>query len=437
LILQDRVFSDQISEVLEPSLFELQYLQIFCEKIFDYREKYGVHPSHEVVVTILRTDLEDHNEVERRQVREYFARILSGKFKIEDAEFIKETSLEFCKKQKLKEAIIKSIRLLNHSSYDRIKSLIDDALRLGNDNNFGYDYLRDFEERFVKTHRAPVTTGWASLDEMTEGGLGESELGVVVAPTGAGKSMVLVHLGAEALLQGKTVIHYTLELQDTVVARRYDSCLSGIEINELFNHKEKILETVKNIEGKLIIKEYPTKSASTNTLKSHLDKLRMKGEDIGMIIVDYGDLLRPVRSRDEKRIELESIYEELRGLAQIYECPVWTASQTNRSGLNAEIVTMEAISEAFNKCFVADLIISLSRTVQDKNSNSGRLFVAKNRNGYDGIVLPVFMNTSNVKIRVLEYDPNAALASEISKSRKEMVDDLKERYKKFRNKKET
>ena len=271
---------------------------------------------------------------------------------------------------------------------------------------------------------------------MTEGGLGKSELGVIVAPTGAGKSMVLVHLGAQALLEGKTVVHYTLELQDTVVARRYDSCITGVEINELFENKEKVLETIKNIEGKLIVKEYPTKSASTNTIKAHLDKLVMRGEDIGMIIVDYGDLLRPSRYRDEKRIELESIYEELRSLAQSFECPLWTASQTNRSGLNAEIVTMEAISEAFNKCFVADLIVSLSRTVQDKNSNSGRLFVAKNRNGHDGIVLPVFMNTSNVKIRVLEYDPSLT-AEETTKTTKERVDDLKKKYAQFRTKKET
>lgn len=435
LILQDRTFSDQISEVLEPSLFELQYLQVFCDKVFSYKDKYGIHPSHDVIMTILRTELEDENEATQKQIRDYFARVLSKNYKVEGSEYIKETSLEFCKKQKLKEAIIKSIKLLGTSSFEQIKTLIDNALKLGSDNNFGYDYLKDFEERFVKKHRNTVTTGWESLDEMTEGGLGKSELGVVVAPTGAGKSMVLVHFGAQALLQGKTVVHYTLELQDTVVARRYDSCITGVDINDLFENKEKVLETVKNIEGKLIVKEYPTKTASTNTLKAHLDKLVMRGEEIGMIIVDYGDLLRPARMRDEKRIELESIYEELRSLAQTFECPVWTASQTNRTGLNAEIVTMESISEAFNKCFVADLIVSLSRTVQDKNSNSGRLFVAKNRNGYDGIVLPVFMNTSNVKIKVLEYDPDLAIG-ETSKSRKDMVDDLREKYKEFRKKKE-
>ena len=120
-----------------------------------------------------------------------------------------------------------------------------------------------------------------------------------------------------------------------------------------------------------------------------------------MIIVDYADLLRPVVVRKEKREELGTIYEELRAISTEYGCPVWTASQTNRSGLNAEVITMEQISEAFNKCFVADFIFSVSRTIEDKQNNQGKIFIAKNRNGPDGMVYNIFMDTSNVKIRVL------------------------------------
>ena len=149
-----------------------------------------------------------------------------------------------------------------------------------------------------------------------------------------------------------------------------------------------------------------------------------------MIIVDYADLLRPRSTHKEKRIELESIYEELRAVAQEFECPVWTASQTNRSGLNAEVITMESISEAFNKCFVADFIFSVSRTIEDKTANTGRIFVAKNRNGPDGIVYPIFMDTSNVKINVLSQAMSAVEA--IEKSDKEKMQDLKERYKKHK-----
>ena len=108
-----------------------------------------------------------------------------------------------------------------------------------------------------------------------------------------------------------------------------------------------------------------------------------------MIIVDYADLLRPMVIRKEKRNELESIYEELRAISTEYNCPIWTASQTNRSGLNAEVITMEQISEAFNKCFVADFIFSVSRTIEDKQNNKGKIFIAKNRNGPDGMVYDI------------------------------------------------
>jgi replicative DNA helicase len=280
--------------------------------------------------------------------------------------------------------------------------VINDALKLGSDNNFGHDWMADFESRFQIKARNPITTGWERMDGFCKGGLGKSELGVVIAPTGAGKSMVLVHLGSQALKEGKTVVHYTLELADTVVGQRYDSCITGIPLNDLMMNKSEIFDQISDIEGNLIVKEYPTKSATTQSIKNHLDKLKKRGIHPDMVIVDYADLLRPVKARNEKRHELETLYEELRGIAQTMECPIWTASQTNRSGLNAEVITMEAISEAFNKCFVADFIFTVSRTIEDKKANMGRIFLAKNRNGPDGLVLPIFMDTANVCIKILE-----------------------------------
>ena len=279
--------------------------------------------------------------------------------------------------------------------------------------------------------RHPVSTGWKLIDDITNGGLGNSELGVVIAPTGAGKSMVLVHLGAQAIKEGKTVVHYTLELQDMSIGLRYDSCLTGVPINDLPVFKEEVYEKVSNFGGRLIIKEYPSKTASTNTIKTHLEKLKTRGIDVDMVIVDYADLLRPKRVEREKRHELETMYEELRGLAQEFKCLFWTASQTNRSGLNAEIITMEAISEAFNKCFVADFICTVSRTIEDKTANTGRMFVAKNRQGYDGMIYPLFMDTSNVKIKV--FEPTNETVEEINvKAAEKQMDNIKKKYMSWR-----
>ncbi len=430
LVLQDRPFADQISEVLDYSFFELKYLQTFVRKIFSYRNKYGVHPSSKIMMTILRSDLENETEIVQKQIRDYFARIYEQE--IQDSDYIKDTSLEFCKKQKLKEAMLKSVELLQNSSFEEIASTINEALRLGSDNNFGYDYLKDFEQRFLFKARNPIATGWKEMDNIVKDGLGKGELGVVIAPTGAGKSMALVHIGAQAVKAGKTVVYYTLELQDTVVGTRFDSCITGLPLNDLRPLKEEVFEMVKDLPGKLIIKEYPTRSASTNTLKTHIEKLKNRDIHVDMVIVDYADLLRPVNIRKERRHELENLYEDLRGMAQEFKFCVWTASQTNRSGLNSEIITMESISEAFNKCFVADFIFSISRTIQDKAVNGGRVFVAKNRNGPDGIVFPIFMDTSNVCIKVLPQLAEENLNGTNAPSSKEQSQVLYEKYKKFK-----
>jgi len=427
LMLEDRPFADQILEVFDITFLELGYLRLFVSKIIAYRLKYGVHPTKKIMNTIIKSDLEKENEAIQKQVRDYFATIMVSE-QIKDSEFIKDKALEFCRKQKLKGAMLKSVDLLQTCSFDEISKIINDALVLGSDSNFGYDYLVDFEKRFELKARNPITTGWGEVDKISKDGLGQGELGVVVAPTGAGKSMVLTHLGAAALMKGVNVIHYTLELSDTTIASRYDSCITGVPLGDLFSFKELIYEKVEDVKGKLIVKEYPTKSASTRTIRNHLEKLINRGIDPGLIIIDYGDLLRPVTVRKEKRNELESIYEEMRAIAQEFKCPVWTASQTNRSGLNAEVITMESISEAFNKCFVADFIFTVSRTMEDKSANSGRIYVAKNRNGPDGLVYPIFMDTSNVKIRVLP--PSDEEESELTA--KSQSDVLKEKYQKFK-----
>ena len=432
LILQDRAFSDRIQEVLETQYFELKYLQVFVEKIFRYKKKYKVHPTAKILMTILRTELDNETDAIKKQTRDYFSRI--HKTDIKDEEFIKDTSIDFCRKQVLKEALLKCVPLVQQggSRADEVAKVITDAVKLGSDSDFGYDYIADFEKRFEIKARDPVSTGWDEIDNLCRGGIGNGELGVVIAPTGAGKSMVLVHLGVQALMQGKTVVHYTLELQDTSIGIRYDSCITGVSLSEMHSFKEMIYEKVQEVPGRLIIKEYPTKSASTQTLKNHVEKLKQRDIKVDMILVDYGDLLKPVIVTREKRHDLESIYEELRAIAQETQCPVWTASQTNRSGLNAEVVTLEAISEAYSKCFVADFICSVSRTIDDKTNNTGRIFVAKNRFGPDGLVYPAKMDLSRVKIDILPSTGETIGEIQVNAA-KQQSEKLKEKYKKFKD----
>ena len=431
MMLQDRAFCDQISEVLDVEFIQYEHLRIFITMLLEYRDKYRKHPSYETMATIITSEVGKYTEALKKQVTLFFSKVINNS-EIESSEFIKDHAIDFCRKQVLKKAMIQSVKLLKSSSFEEIQKVIEDAMKLGTNVDFGHDWHMDIDERYRIKSRNPITTGWARFDEITQGGFGEQELGVVIAPTGAGKSMVLVHVGGTALKEGKTVVYYTLELAETVVGQRFDSCITDIKLNDLLKNKHNVSNRLEEIDGHLIIKEYPSKSASTQTIRSHVERLKKRGIKPDMIIVDYADLLKPVKSQGEKRHELESIYEELRGIAQQEKCTVITASQTNRGGLNAEVITMESISEAFSKCFVADFIFSLSRTPQDKQANTGRVFIAKNRNGPDGLVFPIFADWSNVTMKVLEKADNADEKPEMSS--KDNLRFLKEKYKQARAK---
>jgi replicative DNA helicase len=152
--------------------------------------------------------------------------------------------------------------------------------------------------------------------------------------------------------------------------------------------------------GRLYIKEYPTNTASVFTVRSHIERLDLKGFKPDIVIIDYADIMRSSRQFDSLRHELKLVYEELRGLAMEIGIPIWTASQSNKEGANSEIIDMTNMSEAYGKAMICDFIISISRRSHEKASGWGRLFVAKNRAGRDGLVFPAKINTAQSKFEI-------------------------------------
>jgi len=272
------------------------------------------------------------------------------------------------------------------------------AVSVGMPHSVGHDFFEDMEARFQEVVRITSPTGLASLDskEVLDGGLGRKELGVVVAPTGVGKSHWLVAMGAEAMRRGKNVVHYTFELSETAVGKRYDANLVGINSNSIRENREKIKEFYeKNTDlGRLIIKEYPTRSCSVNMMRNHIEKLKLRGFIPSMIVIDYADIMKSSKSYESIRHELMLVYEELRQLSQDFNLPIWTASQSNRAGSGADVVGLENMSEAYGKAMVADCVITLARKPEEKASGFARLFVAKNRAGRDGLIFPIKIDTS-------------------------------------------
>ena len=390
----DKLFINQIAEILSPKYFESDANNWIVETVLEYHREFKTSPTLEVI-KVKQQDL-DHDVLKEQIVAHM--KDAWRYIEADDLPFIKQQAIDFCKNQEIKKAILGSVDLLKHGQYDEIKTKIDDALKSGGDKDIGHDYMLSIEERYTDAVRDTKETPWEVINDLTDGGLGKGELAVFVAPAGIGKSWGLINIGAHAIKKGMTVLHYTLELNQAYVGLRYDSVVTGIANQNLKHYQSQVKEALEKMDGELIIKHYPTKSAGVLGLRSHVEKCIMQDKKPDIIIVDYADLLKG--HGQEKRHELEGIYEDLRGMAGEYDIPVWTASQANRSALEEDVIDASKVSESYGKVMVADFILSLSRKVQDKLAGTGRWHVIKNRFGPDGITLPSKMNTSNGQIHI-------------------------------------
>ena len=395
-LFKDKPFLQQISDILDPEFFESDANKWVVDTISTYFSEYKTSPTLDVMK--VKVDTVD-NEVLKAAIVDTLKDVVRN-LDADDIDFVKDESIKFCKNQKLKTAIVDSVELLQRGDYDAIKFAIDEAMKAGTDRDIGHEYMIDIEDRFSETTRKTTSTGWDAVDQLMDGGLGPGELGVFVAPAGIGKSWGLVNAAANAVKDGKTVIHYTLELNGAYVGLRFDSVFTGIAAQNLKFYQDDIKAKVDELTGDLVIKYFPTKSATVNTLKAHLERCTMLGKKPDLVIVDYADLLRGTGK--EIRHELGNIYEDLRGMAGEYEVPIWTASQANRSALDDDVIGAEKIAESYSKIMTADFVISLSRKIEDKIAGTGRFHVIKNRFGPDGITFPSKMNMSTGQIDIHE-----------------------------------
>ena len=398
-LMTNQTFLEQIHDILDEKHYDsdsLKWIVKECKKYFDEYRKCITLDVFKVTVSEVENDILKVSIVENlKEVTRYI--------EAPDLEFIQDKCLDFFKNQTLKNAILQSVEIMeSKGDYDIIKRLVDDALNAGTERNIGHEYTEHVEDRYSETARTTVSTGWDVIDELTQGGLGGGELGVIVAPAGVGKTWVLAAIGANAMKSGKHIVHYSLELNEAYVGLRYDSIFTGIANQNLKYHKEDVISEMDKLEGDLVIKYYPTKTASVNTLSAHLKRITNFGTQVDMVVVDYGDILKDTANAREVRHALGNIYEDLRGLAGEFDIPIWTASQANRSALDEDVIEASKVAESYQKVMTADFVVSLSRKVEDKIGNTGRFHVIKNRFGPDGLTFPAKVNTNNGAVEIYE-----------------------------------
>jgi len=436
-LLHDTTWAAQMVEVMEPDYFELRYLAYLTDRYFAYFQKYKTFPTLQLMVTIIKEDLSTGTDVLLRdQIVEYLIQIKANP-NIGDLQYVKDKTLDFCRRQAFKEALEEAVTMVSDDNFDAVVGLMKNAVSVGIPVSTGHDFFEDLEARFVKIDRQVCPTGISQIDakDILNGGLGRGELACIVANTGVGKSHFLVEMGAAALQRGKNVIHYTFELTETAVGLRYDSNLCGIPSNEVQDNKKLVLKRYGDEDlGRLIIKEYPTGACTVNMMRNHVEKLSLKGFKPSLIVIDYADIMKSSKSYESLRHELKLVYEELRNLSMELNVPIWTASQSNKDGSNSNVVGLENMGEAYAKAQICDVVLTISRKPEEKASGTARLFVAKNRAGRDGMLFPIHIDTACSKFEVLSDE--AMSFEDVNKSdNSKMKDLLKQKWKEVSNNK--
>jgi replicative DNA helicase len=400
IFLEDEFFSQQISDILHAKYFDNINHKILFQHIIKYIGKYNLMPNYETLKSVIKYK---ETGIQQEQIIELVD--IVSQYKHNDKKFIEEITLEFCKKQSLKKGLLRAAKAWENEDYDNISVIIGESLKLGEPKSSGHNYLVDVEKRLVVERRNPITA-MEGLNSIIGGGLSGGELAILLAPTGGGKSMGLVKLASNAILDGKKAIYYSLEMKEEKIGHRFDAALNNIPLKYVTEYVDKIRETseyIKNKGGDLFIKEFPTGTASVNTLRAHLQNLEREfGIKPDVIFVDYADIMKSTSEYSERRYNLTSIYESLRALAMEIDIPIWTATQANRDAINSPKFDLKVISESLGKAQTADLILGIGRTEEDKLEKRAKMMILKNRNGEDGFTIDLHFDTSNLDIRVLQ-----------------------------------
>jgi replicative DNA helicase len=400
-LLKHKEFLQNIYDVLDPEYFDNPAHKWLVEEILRYYHKYHTIATLDSLhIEVKKIDNEILKISVIEQLKEAFKTIN------EDQEYIEQEFANFCKNQQLKKALLTSVDLLQSGLYDDIRTIIDSALKSGQDKNIGHEYEKDIESRYRKEERGAIPTGWEIIDTILQGGLGSGDFGIIFGNPGGGKSWSLVSLGAVAIKLGYNVIHYTLELSESYVAKRYDAIFSETPIEKLETNKDILNNIINNLTGTLIVKEYSPGRASISTIETHIQKCTDLGTRPDLVIIDYVDLLKSKRKSSEKKEEIDDVYTAAKGLARELKIPVWTVSQVNRAGAKDDIIEGDKAAGSYDKIMIADFAMSLSRKRQDKVNGTGRFHIMKNRYGMDGMSYGAVINTSVGKITIdnTEFD---------------------------------
>ena len=421
-ILRNLIFTEdytrKVLPFLKPFYFSKREERILFSEIESFVSKYKNLPTKETLLIELG-QRKDINDEELKSVKDLLNSITPEDV---DNQWLSDTTEKFCKDRAVHNAVLEGIKILDGKDQKRtpeaIPHILSEALAVSFDKNIGHDYIVDAENRFdwyhTKEKRYKFDLNY--FNKITKGGVPSKTLNVALAGTGVGKSLFMCHVASSFLVQGLNVLYITLEMAEERIAERIDANLMDVTIDDLHAMPKELYDNKMNklqgkTAGKLIIKEYPTASAHSGHFRSLINELALKKSfKPDVLFIDYLNICASSRFKGgniSSYFYIKAIAEELRGLAVEHNVPIFTATQTTRTGFVSTDIGLEDTSESFGLPATADFMFALMSNEELEALGQMKVKQLKNRYNDPTMNKSFIVGVDRSKMRLYDVENSA------------------------------
>jgi replicative DNA helicase len=382
-------FSNSIIDVIDPQYFDNQYFKIICQMIKEYYLKYEHIPTFNTIEQLTKSEIS--SPMAQKNILDTLEQVKN--VSDEGSIYVQEKSLKFCKQQELQKVMVKSQSIIDNGdfeSYDKLEEMVRGALQVGEVDKGTTDVFFNLSEVMDEDYRHPIPIGISGIDNLLKGGLAKGEIGVILAPTGVGKSTFTTKIANHAFNLGYNVLQIFFEDNPKIIQRKHITLWTGIHPDDLTDNKELVIDKVKQIQNnkknKLILKKLPSDTVTMNQIKNQIRKILANGDKVDMVILDYIDCVVPDRKMSDEWKSEGSVMRAFESMCHELDMVGWTATQGNRSSISSEVVTTDQMGGSIKKAQVGHVIITVAKSLQQKEMNLATIAITKSRIGKDGII---------------------------------------------------
>jgi replicative DNA helicase len=382
-------FSNSIIEVIDSHYFDNQYFKIICQMIKEYYSKYEHTPTFDTLEQLTKSEIS--SPMAQKSILDMLEQVKN--VSDEGSIFVQEKALKFCKQQELQKVMTKAQSIIDKGdfeSYDKLEEMVRGALQVGETDKGTSDVFFNLDEVLNDDFRHPIPIGVAGIDNLLKGGLAKGEIGVILAPTGVGKSTFTTKIANHAFNLGYNVLQIFFEDNPKIIQRKHFTLWTGVHPDDLSENREEVMNKVKQIQSsrknKLILKKLPSDTVTMNQIKNQVRKMMAEGNRVDMIILDYIDCVVPDKVLGDEWKSEGSVMRGFEAMCHELDIAGWTATQGNRNSISSDVVTTDQMGGSIKKAQVGHVIITVAKSLQQKEMNLATIAITKSRIGKDGII---------------------------------------------------